>query len=117
VVAVRQRMPAVVTPTATQLTAAAAVRRCRYKIESGAVFDSLLVCVTREMPTILLGAYPSTQQISHTRRRLARDRPGCSAACLSWPGWLPCAVAYPARIAADWHRAPLRSTDKNAPLN
>lgn len=31
-----------------------AVRRCKYKMESGAVFDALLVCVTREIPTILL---------------------------------------------------------------
>eukprot|EP01043_Picozoa_sp_COSAG02_P033917 COSAG02_NODE_2341_length_9104_cov_2.666185_9_plen_785_part_00 len=32
----------------------AAVKRFKFKIESGDVFDALLVCMTREMPTILM---------------------------------------------------------------
>ena len=39
--------------TSSQKQASSAVRRFKYRIESGSVFDELLICMTRDMPAVL----------------------------------------------------------------
>ena len=57
------------------------VRRFKYKIESGDVFDALLVCMTREMPSILLDEMLGRPQATEAgeddeeRPRAARWKP------------------------------------------
>ena len=61
----------------TEKAAASAVRRCKFRIESGEVFDTLLVFMTRDMPMILdeLFEKPDPEEEAAAKTKPAQWRP------------------------------------------